>query len=233
MKTTHTPVITEPTCKYCNKHFRKESSLAVHMCEKKRRWKQEKDTGVQLGLRAYLRFYETTQGNAKLKNYGDFVESPYYSSFVKFGQYLIQIRAINISAFIDWIISQNKKLDSWTNDSHYGAYIYEYTRKENPMDALERSVNEIQRWATESKLEFTSFFREGSPYKICAMIANGRISPWVIYSCDSGIDFLASLNTEQLALIYKFIDPVFWQGKLSSYASDSEFIKSVLSQASI
>ena len=45
---------TKISCKYCNKEFRKESTLAAHLCESKRRWQQEKETGVQLGLRAYL-----------------------------------------------------------------------------------------------------------------------------------------------------------------------------------
>ena len=61
-------------CRYCEKDFSKESTLAVHLCEPKRRWQQEKETGVQLGLRAYLRFYEITQGSAKLKSYDDFFD---------------------------------------------------------------------------------------------------------------------------------------------------------------
>ena len=43
------------------------------MCEQKRRWQQEKDKGVQMGLQAYLRFYESPQGGQK-KTYGDFVK---------------------------------------------------------------------------------------------------------------------------------------------------------------
>ena len=60
------------TCKYCNKTFSKESILAVHACEPKRRAQQQSDPAVQIGFRAYLRFYETTQGSAKLKTYEDF-----------------------------------------------------------------------------------------------------------------------------------------------------------------
>ena len=92
------------TCKYCNKEFRLEKTLAVHMCEQKRRWQQENEAGVRLGMQAYLKFFEMTQGSSKTKTYGDFVDSPYYSAFVKFGQYLVQIRAINIPMFITWII---------------------------------------------------------------------------------------------------------------------------------
>ena len=65
-------------CRYCKKSFVKETSLAVHMCEPKRRWQQEKEVGVQLGLKSYLRFYEVTQGSAKLKSYADFINISYY-----------------------------------------------------------------------------------------------------------------------------------------------------------
>ena len=94
-------------CKYCDKEFRRESTLAAHLCENKRRWQQEKEIGVQFGLQAYLRFYEMTQGSAKLKSYEDFVKSPYYVAFVKFGRHMVSIRAVNPRMFIDWVIKKD------------------------------------------------------------------------------------------------------------------------------
>ena len=107
------------TCKYCQKEFRKESTLVAHLCESKRRWQQEKDVGVQLGMRAYLRFYELSQGSAKLKSYEDFVNSSYYIAFVKFGRYLVDIRAVNATKFTDWLLKNNKKLDHWCKETLY------------------------------------------------------------------------------------------------------------------
>jgi hypothetical protein len=52
---------TDFTCRYCEKSFHKETTLAVHVCEQKRRWQEQDEVGVQLGLQAYLRFYEITQ----------------------------------------------------------------------------------------------------------------------------------------------------------------------------
>ena len=67
-------------CKYWDRAFSKERTLFSHTCEQKRRWLQEKDKHVQLGLQAYLRFYEKTQGaNGSKKTYGDFANSPYYN----------------------------------------------------------------------------------------------------------------------------------------------------------
>ena len=87
-------------CRYCEKSFAKESTLAVHLCEQKRRWQQEKEVPVQLGLKAYLRFYEVTQGSARLKSYADFVSSPYYNAFVKHGRYVNQYGVLILLTFL-------------------------------------------------------------------------------------------------------------------------------------
>ena len=104
-------------CQYCGKEFRKESTLAAHLCEPKRRAQQQHEPGVKLGMTAYLRFYEKTQGSAKFKTYADFSTSPYYNAFVKFGRYMTNIRAISTQKFIDWVIDSNKKLDYWCRDT--------------------------------------------------------------------------------------------------------------------
>ncbi len=220
-------------CKYCGKEFRRESTLLAHQCEPKRRWLQEKETGVQFGLRAYLHFYETMQGSAKNKSYKDFVTSSYYSAFVKFGQYIVQIRAVNPHAYIDWTIKNVKKLDQWTKEIHYETFLYEYLRKEHPNDALDRSFSEMQKWADSVEKPFNTIFAEGGFNKVCNMITNGRISPWIIYNCDSGVEFLSKLSDIQVKLVYKYIDPDFWQQKFKNYVADTEFIKLVLLEAKV
>ena len=220
-------------CQYCGKGFRKESSLAAHLCETKRRYQQEKEVGVQLGYQAYLRFYDTTQGSSKSKTYKSFVESPYYSAFVRFGQYLVSIRAINAARFTDWVLKNNKKLDQWTKESFYDEYLFDYLRKEHPNDALDRTFLEMQRWADEYHEPFNDFFRKVSTARLCQMLTNGRISPWIIYQCDSGIELLGALSSEQINMVYRFIDPEFWHRKFVDYVADVEFIKMVLAEAKV
>jgi hypothetical protein len=223
-------------CRYCEKDFRKESTLAAHLCEQKRRWQQEKETGVQLGLRAYLRFYETTQGSARLKSYEDFVTSPYYNAFVKFGRYMVGIRAINSQHFTDWLLKNNKKIDHWCKDSLYEEWLHEYLKKESPQDALERALKEMQDYADahpELKNGFLDYFRYGNSNRICHHIVTGRVSPWVIYSCGSGIEFLDKLDQGQVAMILTWIDPDHWQRKFKDYVADTEWCKHVLEQAGL
>jgi hypothetical protein len=222
-------------CKYCSKEYRKESTLAAHLCENKRRWQQEKEVGVQFGLQAYLRFFELTQGSAKLKSYADFVDSPYYSAFVKFGRHMIAIRAVNPRAFIEYVIKENKKLDHWTHEKVYLEYLHAYMKKEAVSDAIERALMEMQEYADEIKMlaNFNDYFRYGNSNRICHHISNGRISPWIVFNCTSGVAFLEALTEEQIAMILPWIDPEYWQRKFQDYVADTEWVKQILKEAKL
>ena len=224
------------TCKYCQKEFRKESTLVAHLCESKRRWQQEKDVGVQLGMRAYLRFYELSQGSAKLKSYDDFVNSSYYIAFVKFGRYLVDIRAVNAAKFTDWLLKNNKKLDHWCKETLYLEWLADYIKREPVQDALERALKEMQEYADTNQAlagDFSHYFLHGNGNRICHHISSGRISPWIVYNSTSGVAFLDTLNQEQLQIVLPWIDPDFWQQKFKDYAADTEWVKDILQKAGL
>lgn len=223
-------------CKYCNKEFRRESTLAAHLCEPKRRWQQEKETGVQLGLKAYLRFYEMTQGSAKNKSYENFVGSPYYGAFVKWGRNQVGIRSVNPANFLEWLLKNNKKIDQWCKEDFYTTWLHEYLRREAVQDALERALKEMQDYADNNddlKGGFKDYFRYGNTNRVVYHITTGRISPWVVFNCDSGVEFLDNLNEEQIALALPWIDPEHWQRKFKDYMADTEWIKDILEKAGL
>jgi hypothetical protein len=208
----------------------------VHLCEPKRRWQQEKEVGVQLGLKAYLRFYEITQGSAKLKSYEDFVKSSYYNAFVKFGRYSQDIRCINYTNYLEWLLRNNKKIDNWCSDRLYEEWLPGYLQKEAVQDALERALKEMQDYAeanTDLKNGFTDYFRFGQPNRILFHITSGRISPWVVYNSESGRAFLDGLSEEQIQIVLPWIDPEHWQRKFTDYMADTEWVKDILKKAGL
>jgi hypothetical protein len=202
------------TCQYCKKDFIKETSLAVHCCEPKRRYQDQNESGVRIGFNAYLKFYELTQGSAKLKTYADFAESPYYRAFVKFGRYCVSIRAINPARFTEYVLKQNKKLDRWCSDKLYEEYLHFYLSVEQMEDALARAIEYSITWAEEKNAAPQDFLRYGNTNIILHAITSGRVSAWVLYSCESGQQFLADLNEEQRNLIWPYIDVDVWTKKL-------------------
>ena len=222
-------------CKYCERDFRKESTLTAHLCEPKRRWQQETETGVQFGLRAYLQFYETTQGSAQLKSYADFVASPYYNAFVRFGRHLVAIRCINSNSYTAWLLKNNKKLDHWCKDKFYEEWLHDYIRREAVQDALERGLKQMEEYANgDSGLaSYSHYFKYGNHNRICHHITTGRVSPWLVYNCDSGIEFLESISTEHLAIVLPWIDPDYWNRKFKDYVADVEWCKHILGAAGL
>lgn len=221
-------------CGYCNKSFRKESTLFAHggVCEKKRRADQEKEVGVQLGYMAYLKFYEMTQPTAT-KNYKDFSESKFYIAFVKFGRNIKMINALKPDKFIEYLIKENVKLDKWCQDRVYTKYLHTMLRKENPNDTLQRGLEEMIKWGDEQETEFNQFFKNANSNKVCHSIIKGRLSPWIVYNSATGLEFLGELNEDQLSLIYEYIDPEYWQTRFSNYMADTEYMKQTLKEAGL
>lgn len=217
-------------CKYCKREFIRERTLLAHSCVEKRRRTQEKEIGVQIGFQAFLKYFEITQGSSKLKTYEDFCNSQFYDAFVKFGRYCVSIKCINFQSFSRWLLDKHmSKLDFWTKDKYYSEWLIEYIKKENPRDALERSIEKM----SESSEDIKDYFYSMNKNTICRHIEMGRISPWVLFNCNSGIEFLQSLNDDQIKIILPCINPEFWQKKFNDYPSDTEWVKDILSKAKL
>jgi len=222
---------TENVCKYCEKSFARPESLAVHVCEQKRRYQDRDEPGVRLGMQAYLRFYEMTQGSARLKTFDDFARSPYYRAFVKFGRYCVDIRAVNTARFVEWVVEKNKKIDHWCRDSVYSEYLAEYLRKENVTDALARAIEHSITWAESTGHPAHDCVRYGNGNAVSYAISTGRISAWVLYNCESGQKYLDEIDQDQMAIVWPWIDPEFWQKKFRDYPADQEYAREMLKQA--
>lgn len=218
-------------CQYCKKSFQKESTLMVHLCEPKRRRQERSERGAELGFQAYIRFYEITQGSAKLKTFDDFADSAYYRAFVKFGRYCVSTRVINPRQFTEWLLKNNKKLDYWASDQLYTEYLLQYLKVEHVNDALARAIEYAIDWADRNESQPHDCLRYGNHNVICHAISTGRISPWVIYNCESGQKFLSEIDPTQVAMIWQYIDSDVWQQRFKDYTADQEYAKDILQKA--
>ena len=86
-------------------------------------------------------------------------------------------------------------------------------------------------WAKDADAEVNHYFLYASTNRIVQAIVNGRVSPWAIYCSRSGVEMLEKLNEEQIAYVYPWIDPEYWQRRMISHSDDAAFCKTVLEQA--
>lgn len=218
-------------CEFCGKSFARESTIVAHMCEPKRRRAEQHERGVQIGLQAYLQFYKLMNKSGKVRTFDDFAASPYYRAFVKFGRYCVDTHVINPARMIDWLLKNNKKIDQWCSDRVYTEYLIYYLQAESVADALARSVEYSIDWAENHNARPQDCLRYGSTNGICYAISTGRISPWVIYNSESGQQFLTQLSTEQLHIVWPYINSDTWQSKFADTPEDLNYAKEILKQA--
>lgn len=218
-------------CGYCKKKFAKETSIAVHMCEPKRRRLNRDERGVQLGFQAWLKFYEHAQGSAKLKTFEDFCDSAYYRAFVKFGHYCVNTHVINPVQYMIWLLKHNKKIDKWASDQLYTEYLVWYLAVESAADALARAIEHSVDWEQHNQTPSRDMLRYGNHNALCHDIVTGRISAWVIYNCQSGQALLTNLNSEQISMIWPYVNSDVWQKCFQDYAADRAWVENMLNKA--
>ena len=220
-------------CEYCQKEFVKEKTLAVHVCEQKRRHLSKTEKHVQAGLLTYQRFYDITQKGKNKKTFDDFAESPYYTAFVKFGSFLVNTSPVYPERFIDFVIKSGVKLDHWCRDELYYTYVTDLIKSEPADGAIQRSIKTMMDWGDSNTASWEHYFQYVNLNRATHDIREGLVSPWLVLNTKSGKDMLKRMNDEQLEIISPIIDPQHWMRRFKSLLADVELVKDIIKEAKI
>lgn len=218
-------------CSHCHRTFARDKTLDTHQCEPRRRWEVQNQRGVQIGFQGYLQFRNAHLRNSDKHTYQDFCRSSYYRAFVKWGDYCVAVQVIDPAQYLIWLLNNQKKIDRWCSDQLYTEYLVEYLRLEMVQHALARAVEHSIGWQERTGHPAHDMLRHGNRNALCYDVTTGRVSPWVIYNCESGQRFLTELTSEQVAMIWPYIDSDQWQKKFAERPADQEYAKEILQQA--
>lgn len=215
-------------CDFCGREFARETTIAKHICEYKQRWVNKDLPGVRIGFQAWVQFYQKNTSAKKTKSYDEFIKSAYYTAFVKFGNHCVDINAINISRYVDWLLKNQIKIDTWTSDTTYTKYLVEYLRTEDPLDGIARSVESTINLSEAAGILPRDILRYGNVNRICYEITKGKISPWMLYQSNSGIEFLGKLMPDHEKMVLDYIDPEKWAIKFKREPENVRTVKEIL-----
>lgn len=225
----------EHECEFCKRTFHREKTLIDHGCEHKRRWFRRDDPPNRLGFMAWTRFYELNDfnGQKKSSSHMDFLNSQFYTAFVKFGKHMIDINAIEPAKFIDFVIKNNLPLDRWTHDFVYEQYIRELIKKETPEQALERMILLMQQWSMQTGEPWQDFFRKINTNLAVQWIKTGRISPWLLYNVESALSLIARCSLEQQQMIKEFAPVGPWKLRFKKNVDSIGWIRKTMTEAGV
>ena len=220
-------------CGYCGKEFTREKTLAVHVCEKKRRHMSRNEKHVQAALIAYQKFYKIAQRASKPKTFDEFVDSPYYNAFIKFGSFLSNANPIHPEQYVEWVIKSGVKLDHWCRDELYDQYLIDLVKNEPADGAIQRTMGTMLDWADNNQSAWEHYFLYVNLNRATKDIKDGLISPWILLNCTSGKQLLTKLNNEQIEIISAVLDPDHWTRRFKNNPADLELIKEIIKEAKI
>ena len=220
-------------CEYCNTGYTREKTLAVHMCEQKRRALQKDEKHVQLGYYAFTRFYQLCQNLKGTKTYEEFCKSSYYNAFVKFGSFVSNVRPLYPEKYVDYVVTSGVKLDHWCRDELYEKYALELIKKEGVETAVERSIKTMMDWGDEQQAPWEDYFRYASLNRVTQHLRDGKISPWLVLNCKSGKEMMSKFNDEQLQIVYHVMDPQHWALRFKRSVADVELVKEIAQKANL
>jgi len=226
-------IVTKYQCKYCLSNFTQEKTLAVHMCEQKRRHFAKNEKSTLAGFQTYNRFYQLTQNIKENKTFDEFAKSSYYNAFVKFGSFLSNVNPLYPDQFIDYVVKSGVKLDHWTKEGLYEKYIIELIKTEHVETALERSIKYMEDWAKDNSSVWNHYFNYVSTNRATYDIKDGKISPWLILNCSTGKLLLSNMRDDQLSSISNIIDPEFWVRKFKKQSFDLDLVKRIVQEANL
>lgn len=196
-------------CAYCGRVFMRESTINTHACEQKRRHLERDRPGNRIAYVSYARFYKFNT-SSKPKTHADFITSTYYLAFVRFGNYCVDARVLSVERYVDWLLQNKIRIDEWASDTVYKRYLLEFLRHESPLDAVARSIETLVELSSDGVGSSADYLRWGNSNRVCHHITTGYISPWLLYQCNSGVEFLNALNADQLRIVYDYVNPELW-----------------------
>ena len=223
-------------CEFCHKLFAKESTLISHVCEPRRRHQNQKLTYVRKAFLAWQLFHQSLSPSKKAicaKTYQEFASSNLYTAFVKFGSWCEEQQVQEFNCFVHWLLKSNVKLDAWCDRNAYDIYLKDLIDSESSEQAISRSLNTINRWSLETNHPWQQFFIVAGTNLVINWITQGRISPWVLFNCDSAVTFLERCSPEQLGILQETANIRKWKIKLMRDQSAADIIKSTLRDAGL
>lgn len=221
-------------CKYCNKDFVKETTLASHVCEKKRRFMAKDDKQNRIAYQSWLIFRKLSMANVKNdRPYEEFINNKYYTDFMKLSKYMIDLHMDKPDEYIKFLVVHGVRMNDWTKAVVYESYVKERTKKETVERAIERSILNMKAWAERTNTDWRDYFAQASTVEVVQDIRMGRISPWCTFATDQGSRLIDRLEPGQIQSLVEYMDPQSWRVKVKRQQQDADWVQEVFNQAEI
>jgi hypothetical protein len=221
-------------CRYCQKDFARETTLASHLCENKRRMLAVNDKQNRIAYQSWLLFRRLTISNVKHdKPYEDFIANRYFTGFMKLAKHIIDLGIEDPEGFVKFIVMNSVPMHKWHEAVVYESYVKDRTKKETVERAVERSVLNMKAWSERTGQAWEEYFQRVNAPDAVQDIRMGRISPWCTFATDQGSRLIDRLEPGQIQQLIEYIEPQSWRARVMRQRQDAQWVQHVFNEAKI
>jgi hypothetical protein len=215
-------------CEYCDRSFKRSTSLETHMCKEKQRMLAIDEKNNVLAYSLYNSWQKQAMFKKTDTTYESFSKSAYFMTFVKFAKFILDNNISDSDEYMKWLIINKVKSAFWNKQSMYSKFQTSQQEKETPERALEKYIILADSWAKENGEHWCDFWQKANRNLIVHYILLGKISPWILFCAESAVKFMNELPEETLANIAARVNIDFWNTRIKSYRKEVELIKEVI-----
>lgn len=219
------------SCRFCNRIFSKEKTLLVHVCEQRRRFDQKDSLHGRYGLQAYMAI--RSYNSKEILGEEEFRSSEFYLACMRWGRFVIDVHCFNPTSYLKWLIDLKVSIDKWNLDSIYDCWLQDFVFIEDEWDSLDRSFKTMISWAEDNNQTYSDYFRLSSSTRILFDVSRALISGWVVYNCKSGQDWLTTVTSNDLEIIWPVINIERWNFRFDKLTESKKQIFDICMDAGL
>lgn len=203
-------------CKHCGTRFTHENRFIKHHCKQMQReqmFQQPIGQAAWIFYQKWMRAYKKMAHNANA-----FLHSKYYNSFIRFAEFVKQVKIPDPDLFISIMRDHDISPTIWTNDQVYALYLEHMDKKIPPLRHAEITINTLFDLAENYEVDVSEVFDELPSHEIIQMIRARRVSPWILLHSPRFSKFFRERATvEERIIMESIIRPPYWKEKFQKY----------------
>lgn len=210
-------------CKFCYKHFVRESSYLKHKCKQMQR-KEEIQTPI--GQAAWSLYQDWMTAYHRMAPSPDiFLTSKYYSSFIRFAKYVKELNIPGVDLFLSLMKERDISPTIWTHDDVYALYLEYLDRQVSPIKQAEITINTLFKLSDKCQCDIAEVFNKNHPNETLQLIRARQLSPWLLMHSVAFKKLMIRCSPETRSLFEALIRPQYWKYKFDKNPEIGKIMK--------
>ncbi len=220
-------------CAFCGRAFTRKVWYDRHTCDKKKRFMQSNSINVQKAYRLFIHWQRRTGllRRGKEKSMEDFCKSPFYQTFVNLVEFASGQYVVSAFLYVDWLAEKRVPDYKWTDREQAQLFMADYRRYQIPEEQAKATVENIKAWCRDKGYSIKEFFDVVTPSQAMAMVREGRLSPWVLFSYEPAVRMVESLDDPTFFMLDEFLNAQHWVEEVERNPDDSEKVVARMAEA--